>query len=499
MENNVFLSTRGLTKTYGQVTVLRDISMDFYKGEVHALIGENGAGKSTLCKMISGAISPTSGKIIIDDKSHDFFTPEEAKSLGIGIVYQELNLISELTVYENLFVGKEIKKGPFLNKKEMVRQANEVFDGMGISVDVMKPVSELSVAFCQLVEIAKALIENSKLIIFDEPTAPLTNNEVDVLFKIIKRLKEQGIAIIYISHRMDEIFRICDKVTVFRDGEYISTQDIGETTREELIKLMIGRELTREFPERVANIYSDADNILEVRHLSTAKLKDISFELKRGEILGISGLVGSGRSEIVRAIFGVDKVHSGEILLEGKKTKIKHPKDAIKDGFALVPEDRKREGLMLQQSIRLNMTITVLDKLSRAGFINDKKEKKELDRGINLLSVKLASVKNPVTNLSGGNQQKVVLAKWISTGNDVLLFDEPTRGVDVGAKKEIYDFLFELKSQGKSIILISSEMQEILGLCDRILVMCEGRLLGELNAEEATQEKILTLASGITE
>jgi len=499
MENNVFLSTRGLTKTYGQVTVLRDVNMDFYKGEVHALIGENGAGKSTLCKMISGAISPTSGEIIIDDKSYKSFTPEEAKSLGIGMVYQELNSIPELSVYENLFVGKELRKGIFLDRKGMIKKANEVFDSMGISVDVLKPVSKLPVAFCQLVEIAKALLENSKFIVFDEPTAPLTNNEVDVLFKTIEKLKEQGIAIIYISHRMDEIFRICDKVTVFRDGEYISTHNINEVTREELIRLMIGRELTSEFPERVENIYSDAENILEVKNLNTAKLKDISFELKKGEILGLSGLVGSGRTEIVRALFGADRINSGEILLEGKKVNIKNPHEAIKNSLALVPEDRKLQGLMLQQPIKLNMTITVLDRLSKAGFISNKKEKETLDYGINLLSVKLASVNNPVTSLSGGNQQKVVLAKWISTGNEILLFDEPTRGVDVGAKKEIYDFLFELKSKGKSIILISSEMQEILGLCDRILVMYEGRLMGELNAEDATQEKILTLASGITE
>ena len=296
---------------------------------------------------------------------------------------------------------------------------------------------------------------------------------------------------------MDEIFEICDKVTILRDGEYIATQHIEETTREELIKHMIGRELSSEFPSRVANIYDKAEPIMEVKHLKTSKLKDVSFNLNKGEILGISGLVGSGRSEIVRAIFGADRLESGEILINGKKMTIKHPWDAIKKGLALVPEDRKREGLMVNQSIKLNMTITVIDRLARGPFVRPELEKKNLDYGINLLSVKLASVDNPVSSLSGGNQQKVVLSKWISTGNDILMFDEPTRGIDVGAKKEIYDFLFKLKSEGKSIIVISSEMPEILGLCDRILVMYEGELMGEMDATEATQEKILTLASGI--
>lgn len=497
MANSIFLATKELTKIYGSNTVLSNVSIDFYKGEVHALIGENGAGKSTLCKMLSGAISPASGKILIEGQEYASLSPEESKKLGVGMVYQEFNLVAELSVYENMFIGKELKKGAFLDKKEMIRRAKEVFENMGVELDVMKTISQLSVAYCQLVEIAKALLENSKLIIFDEPTAPLTNNEVDVLFEIIHRLKKQGIAIVYISHRMDEIFNICDKVTVLRDGQYITTQTIEETTREDLIRLMIGRELSSEFPDRVENIYKNNEVILEVENLTTNKIQNVSFQLKKGEILGLSGLVGSGRSEIVRAVFGADPIKSGEIRINGESVAIKNPKEAIKRGLALLPEDRKREGLMLNQSIRLNMTITVIDKLSKGPFVNRKLEQENLDHGISLLSVKLASVENPVTSLSGGNQQKVVLAKWISTGNEILLFDEPTRGIDVGAKKEIYDFLFKLKSEGKSMIIISSEMPEILGLCDRILVMYEGKLMGELDAKDATQEKILTLASGI--
>ena len=322
---------------------------------------------------------------------------------------------------------------------------------------------------------------------------------MDVLFEIIRRLKEQGIAIVYISHRMDEIFNICDKVTVLRDGQYIITQTIKETSREELIRLMIGRELSSEFPERVANVYKEDEIIMEVENLNTSKIHDISFQLKKGEILGLSGLVGSGRSEIVRAIFGADTIKSGTIKINGEKVTMKSPQDAVKKGVALLPEDRKREGLMLNQSIKLNMTITIIDKLAKGFFVNKKKEQESVEKSIKLFSVKLASVENPISSLSGGNQQKVVLAKWISTGCDILFFDEPTRGIDVGAKKEIYDFLFRLKNEGKSIIIISSEMPEILGLCDRILVMYEGEMMGELDAKEATQEKILTLASGITE
>ncbi len=499
MANSIFLATKELTKIYDSITVLQGVSIDFYKGEVHALIGENGAGKSTLCKMLSGAISPASGQIVIEGQAYDGLNPEESKKLGVGMVYQEFNLVAELSVYENMFIGKELKKGAFLDKKEMIRRAKEVFENMGVELDVMKTISQLSVAYCQLVEIAKALLENSKLIIFDEPTAPLTNNEVDVLFEIIHRLKEQGIAIVYISHRMDEIFNICDKVTVLRDGQYITTQTIEETSREELIRLMIGRELSSEFPERVENIYKDDEIIMEVENLNTSKIHDISFQLKKGEILGLSGLVGSGRSEIVRAIFGADRIKSGDIKINGEKVTMKTPQDAIKKGVALLPEDRKREGLMLNQSIKLNMTITFIDKLAKGPFVNKKMEQDSVEKSVKLLSVKLASVENPISSLSGGNQQKVVLAKWISTGCDILFFDEPTRGIDVGAKKEIYDFLFRLKNEGKSIIIISSEMPEILGLCDRILVMYEGKMMGELDAKEATQEKILTLASGITE
>jgi len=495
-KDTVFLSVKNLTKKYGPVTVLDHVSIDFRAGEIHALIGENGAGKSTLCKMISGAILPESGEIVVCGKSHSGLTPIESKQLEIGMVYQEFNLVPEMSIFENLFVGKEIRKGPFIDKAAMQKRAEEIFADMGVKVDVTAKIKDISVAYCQLVEIAKTLIEESKLLILDEPTAPLTNNEVELLFNVLDKLKAQGISMIYISHRLEEVFRICDKITVLRDGQFVRTMGVAETNKEELIKLMIGRELSEEFPEKIKSQRND-EVVLRAEHLCTSKLEDVSFELRQGEILGIAGLVGSGRSEIVRALFGADQLASGEVFVRGKKVHIKHPWDAIKLGIGLIPEDRKREGLMLKLPIKINMSITVIKKLCRQLFISKQREKEMLDKNKNILSIKMASWENPVSSLSGGNQQKVVLAKWMATESDILFFDEPTRGVDVGAKKEIYDFLFELKAQGKSIIVISSEMSEVLGLCDRMIVMHEGRLTGELEAEEASQEKILTLASGL--
>lgn len=498
MENDILLSVKGLTKRYSGITVLNRVDMEVHQGEIHALIGENGAGKSTLCKSIAGAIEPSSGTITICGKSYEKLSPAEAKASGIAMVYQEFNLVPELTVYENLFIGKEIRKGPFIDTKSMKEQSQKIFKEMNIAIDCEAKIKDISVAYCQLVEIAKALLEQSRVLILDEPTAPLTNNEINILFKVLGRLREKGISMIYISHRLEEIFRMCDRITVLRDGAFIKCMDTKQTNKEELIHLMIGRELSKEFPERGKDVdHSKAQVVLKVTGLTNHKIKNVSFELKKGEILGIAGLVGAGRTETVRALFGADSLESGEISIKGKVIRIKDPAAAIKHGIGLIPEDRKREGLMLGQSISSNISLVVIKNLSKGLFINDKKEKNLLKEQVERLQIKTGSLEYPASSLSGGNQQKIVLAKWLSTSSDVLIFDEPTRGIDVGAKKEIYDFLFQLREAGKSLIVISSEMSEILNLSDRILVMHEGEISGELSNQEATQDGILTLASGL--
>jgi ribose transport system ATP-binding protein len=500
MANDIFLSVKDATKYYGPVTVLNKVSVDFYRGEVHALIGENGAGKSTICKIIAGAITPSAGSLTVDGKLYCGLNPQSARDAGISMVYQEFNLIPEMTVYENLFIGKELRKGVFSDTMGMIRESDRMFGEMGVSIKAQTKIKSLSVAYCQLVEIAKALLDNSQLLILDEPTATLTNNEVEILFRVLDKLKRNGISLIYISHRLGEIFRLCDKITVLRDGCLINTIHARDTTMDELIRLMIGRELSQEFPERSIPRHGEenAVPVLTVEGLSNGKIKNISFELRKGEILGIAGLVGSGRTETVRAIFGADKIDSGRIFIHGRETAIRNPGTAIKNGIALIPEDRKREGLMLILSIMHNISIVVIEGLCKSFFVSKRRENELIEYSKKLLSIKASSMGNLVCSLSGGNQQKVVLAKWLASDAAILIFDEPTRGIDVGAKKEIYDFLFRLKSEGKSLIVISSEMEEILGLCDRILVMHEGVIQGELHYREATQEKILSLASGLT-
>ena len=498
MDKESMLGIENLTKSYSGTIVLNRVSMEIKKGEIHALIGENGAGKSTLCKMIAGAVEPTEGTIVIRGTAYNRLTPKKAKEEGVTMVYQEFNLISEMTVYENLFVGKEIRKGIFTDKNKMMEMSRNIFREMRVDIDCTEKIKDISVAYCQLVEIAKALLEDSRLLILDEPTAPLTTKEIELLFRVLGKLKDRGISMIYISHRLEEIFQICDRITVLRDGNYIASLDTKETTKEELIRLMIGRELSQEFPKRLLEAECDGTKtVLKVEGLTNGKLKNVSFELKQGEILGIAGLVGAGRTETARAIFGADTITEGEIYIKGKKVKVKSPLQAIRHGIGLIPEDRKRQGVMLWQSVSDNISLVVIQELAGRLLVNNKKEKALLDKEINMLNIKLQSVKQPVESLSGGNQQKVVLAKWLATKCDILIFDEPTRGIDVGAKKEIYDFLFRLKKEGKSVILISSEMSEILNLSDRILVMYEGRMTGELGYKDATQELVLRKASGM--
>jgi ribose transport system ATP-binding protein len=492
------LSVNHLSKEYGSVLALRNVSMEFNGGEIHGLLGANGAGKSTLCKMIAGAIEPTSGEITIDGQVHEKLSPIAARKAGISMVYQEFNLASELTISENLFMGKELVKGPFILTKQMINHSNKIFKEMGVTMDSRKKIKELSVAQNQLVEIAKALIENSKVLILDEPTAPLSNMEVNILFDVLRNLKSTGIAIIYISHRLDEIFQICDVLSVLRDSEYINTLRVSETTKENLIQLMIGREITQEFPERSVDKYGEKPEVvLRVNNLSTDKLKNVSFELRKGEILGIAGLVGSGRTEIARALFGADKILGGEIHAHGKLVEIKDPASSIKQGICLVPEDRKRDGLMLSLPIATNISIAIIDQLSKFSFVLPREEKIRINEQVKLLSIKTASTKEPVSSLSGGNQQKIVLAKWLLTNSDIIIFDEPTRGIDVGTKREIYDLLFMLKDSGKSVILISSEISEIIHLSTRVIVMHEGSLQGELDYTEVTEDRLLAMASGL--
>lgn len=491
------LEVKGLTKKFGGTTALDHADWTLRKGEIHAIAGENGAGKSTLCKMLAGAIVPTEGTITIDGKTFHRLNPAEAKRNGIVMIYQEFNLVPELPIYENVFLGKEITNlGITVDKASMIKKTDEIFNEMGVKVDSKAIIADISVAYCQLVEIAKALLENAKILIMDEPTAPLTNQEVGILFDIIGRLKERGITIVYISHRMEEIFQLADRVTIMRDGKIITVRNITDIDQKEIISLMVGHELGMDFPER-GKIVRTEQPLLSVRDLTTEKIQNISFDLYGGEILGFAGLVGAGRTEIVRALFGADKVKSGEVYLRGKKVDRLSISNAIKNKIGLIPEDRKRQGVHLELPILHNMSILQLGKISKLLTINRRKEKANAEEYTKKLRIKMGSMMNEVSSLSGGNQQKVVLAKWLANEPDILFFDEPTRGIDVGAKAEIYELMDELRSQGKAIIMISSEMPEVLGMCDRILVLYEGQMMGEVPGENTTQDEIMTLASGI--
>ncbi|MBF9015995.1 MULTISPECIES: sugar ABC transporter ATP-binding protein [unclassified Oceanispirochaeta] len=494
MAENIILETRNISKGFPGVQALKNVGFSLHKGEVHALIGENGAGKSTLIKILTGAHQPDGGEIILEGEKLSDMNPHQAMSCGISAIYQEFNLIPYLTVAENMYFGREFTKSCFLDMEKMNKSASEIFASMGVDIDPGTQVSELSVAYKQLVEIAKAVSQNSRILIFDEPTAALTNSETENLFKLIKKLQNEGVSIIYISHRLEELQIIADRITVLRDGQYIDTVNIKDIDRAGLISLMVGRDLGVDFPKPPE---STGDTVLEVRNMNTRGfLKDINFKLKKGEILGFGGLVGAGRTEIARALFGLDRLESGEILLNGSKVTNKNPGAAIANGIGLIPEDRKDQGVLLNLSIRENIGYTFIQKISDGIFINRRKEKKLVDDFTKRLAIKCSSVEQRVSNLSGGNQQKVVLAKWLAGDCDVLIFDEPTRGIDVGAKQEIYNLIRELAESGKGIILISSEMPELIGMSERIIVMHEGVIEGELTSEDVTQEKILDLASG---
>ena len=482
-------------KTFPGVVALNDVDFELRRGEVHILLGENGAGKSTLMKILSGAYQKTAGEIRLDGSDIEIKNPKHAQELGISIIYQEFNLIPHLTVGENIFLGREPARLPgVIDQRAVFQQATHALSALGLTLNPRKLVKELRVAEQQMVEVAKALSLDARILIMDEPTAALTEHEIKELFATIRSLKEKGVAIVYISHRMEELFEIGDRVTVLRDGRSVGTYDVPQMTKSELIRLMVNRELTDLFPkEKVAR----GPEVLRVEGLSTQTgLKDVTFSLHKGEVLGISGLLGAGRTELARAIFGLDKITSGTIYLEGSSRKLDSPRRAINAGIGFLTEDRKSQGLVLPLSVKENLCLSSVDKFSRWGVMNPKQEQQAGERYVKELRIRTPSLNQKVVFLSGGNQQKVVLSKWLCSEAEIFIFDEPTRGVDVGAKTEIYQLMNRLTASGVAIIMISSELLEVLGMSDRILVMRGGRVTGEFSAAEATQERILQCALG---
>ena len=494
MEQQTILSLRGLTKRYPGVVANHNINLDIYKGEIHTLVGENGAGKSTLIKSLSGAVVPDEGQIIWEGKEYGAMNPKLSHSLGIEIVYQELCLVDALTVAENICLGE--KKGKLVDYKAYNETAEMAFKKMGVKIDPSREVGSLTTAQQQLVEIAKAISKGVKLLVLDEPTAPLTTEEIEGLFQIMDILKKEGVTIIYISHRMDEIFRVSDRITVLRDGESVQTLNTKETNRAELINLMVGRELTESFPERNC---AGKEKLLEVEHVYGMGDSDISIYVKKGEIVGLAGLLGAGRTELARMIYGADPMQKGTVKINGKEVHIKSPADGIAAGIGLIPEDRKRQGVLLSFGIDWNTTISCVKKLSRFGFMKFDRIAEIAEKYIKKLKIATPDVSLKAESLSGGNQQKVVIAKTLATESRLLIFDEPTRGIDVGAKQEIYHLMADIVKEGKSILLISSDMEELLGMSDRVYVLAEGKVAGCLEKEEISQVRIMEMISDAME
>lgn len=492
---DTILVMEDIDKTFPGVHALDHVHFDVKRGEVHALMGENGAGKSTLMKVLTGIYSKDSGTITYEGKEIEFHNTREAQDAGIVIVHQELNMVGDLTVAQNIFIGREFMKGFRIDDKKMIAESKKLFDELKIDIDPKAKMSDLTVGKQQMCEIAKAISHQAKVIIFDEPSAALTEKEIEDLFVIIRDLRDKNLGIVYISHRMDEIKVITDRVTVMRDGGYVGTLITKDCTKEDIINMMVGRVIYEE-PKTQSMVPKDAPVVLKVEHLNAGRMvKDVSFELRKGEILGFSGLMGAGRTETARALFGADPKTSGDIYVNGEKVVINSPQDAVKHGIGYLSEDRKRYGIVVQKTITENSTLASMDDYMSGIFINKSKEKKVTEKYIDELKTKTPGPDQLVVNLSGGNQQKVVIAKWLVRDCDILIFDEPTRGIDVGAKNEIYKLMNRLASEGKSIIMISSEMTEILRMSDRIVVMCEGEKTGELDIAEATQELIMDKAT----
>ena len=489
------LRMQGIQKYFSGVHALKGVDFELKAGEVHALMGENGAGKSTLIKVLCGIHKRDGGTVEYFGKEVSFANIAESQAAGISVVHQELNMMNHLTVAQNMFIGREPKMGFFIDDRKMIEEAGKMFDRIGVKIDPTVKLGDLTVGKQQMVEIAKAVSRDCKLLILDEPTAALTQPEVEELFKIMNDLKAKDIGMIYISHRMDEINRISDRVTVMRDGEYVGTVNTADVTKDDIVKMMVGRVIMSDQKE-ASSVAADAPVVLEVKNLNAGKMvKNVSFNLRRGEILGFAGLMGAGRTEVARALYGADPRQTGEIYLNGKRVNIKTPEQAVKNGICYLSEDRKRYGLMLDKSVADNSAIASLDDFISFGLINDKKITEVSAEANAKLRTKTPSMEQLLKNLSGGNQQKVIIARWLMKNCDIFIFDEPTRGIDVGAKSEIYVLMDELVKQGKSIIMISSELPEVLRMSDRVLVMCEGRKTGELDIAEATQENIMQLAT----
>ncbi|WP_003542259.1 sugar ABC transporter ATP-binding protein [Desulfotomaculum nigrificans] len=491
------LQLKEVSKAFPGVQALDKVNLQIKPGEVLGLLGENGAGKSTLIKILTGAYQKDEGQIFWEGREVNISNPKEAISLGIACIYQELNLVPHLPIYENIFLGREpkaISAIGWLDQRQMIKRSAELLKELGLEINPKKKVETLGVGQQQMVEIAKALSVNAKLIIMDEPTASLSAHETNELLKTVIRLKERGIAVIFISHRMDEIYQVCDTVTILRDGKYVDSLALKDTNIEEIIRLMVGRSLDEKFPKVVVPRGEEALRVEGITRKGI--LNNISFTAYRGEVLGIAGLVGAGRTDLARAIFGADPRDSGEIYVNGERKDIKSPRDAIKCGIAFLTEDRKRQGLILMHSIAFNTTLIGLNEYARGTIINLKKANKDAERIIRDLQVRPFIMNRPTRQLSGGNQQKVVIAKWLLSKSNIFIFDEPTRGIDVGAKVEVYNLINQLVSNGACVIMISSELPEVLGMSDRILVMREGNLTAEFNRSEATQEKIMQAATG---
>lgn len=494
MNDDIILQLRNITKTYPGVVALDNVSVSFRRGSVHAVVGENGAGKSTLIKTITGAVTADAGEIEFLGNQLLHHTPLRTIEIGISAIYQEFNLFPHMSVAENVFANKYETRAWIIDFEALERQCHEVMERLGVEIDPRTLVKDLSVGYQQLVEIARSLVKEVQLLIMDEPSAALTESELERVFGIVRHLRDEGVTVLYISHRLDEIFDLCDTVSVFRDGRHIQTMPVAETDRAELIYLMVNRPLTDTFP-RIS--HTIGDTVLEVRDIKTSLLKGVSFSVRKGERLGLAGLVGAGRTEVARVIFGADRPESGEILLNGKPISIHQPSDAIRHGIALVPEDRKRHGVMLHMSVEDNIAAVRLPDFADPfiGYIRQSAVYESVRTSVDELRIKTPSLSQVVRNLSGGNQQKVVLAKWLLMDCEVIIFDEPTRGIDVGAKQEIYGLINQLAAIGKTIIMISSELPELLGMTDRIVVMAEGSIAAEIETAEATQERIMALSA----
>ncbi len=495
MSEDYVLQLQHIRKEYPGVVALKDVTLELKKGEILALIGENGAGKSTLIKCCSGAVIPTSGKIVVNGKEFTSMTPQLAAENGIAIIYQEFNNVKELSAAENLFLGRPIRKGIVVDKKAMEEEAAKAFDQLHIKIDPKALMKNLTVGYQQMVEIAKAIQQNAKILIMDEPSAPLTSAEVESMFAVVERLRKEGISIIYISHRLEEIYRLSDRILVMRDGEYIKTLITKDSQVQELIQLMVGRELTETYPPR-GDCIDKNEVVLELKNVTGNGDTDISLKLHKGEILGLGGLVGAGRTELAEMIFGAAAKQSGQMIFKGKEINPKSPREAIDLGIALVPEDRKRHGAMLGISIKNNINMPIYEKNSTLSVINSKLEMEIAEKYRDSMAIKTPTLHQLVKNLSGGNQQKVILGRWLAADSELIIFDEPTRGIDIGAKYEIYKLMNDLvEKEGKALLMISSEMEELMGMSDRIIVLAEGEKTGELEKGEFSQETIMAYAS----